>query len=199
MQPATSAAPVRSQPAYAPLAWDLPGRTHLLLADARDPAAAAALAARLAASAPPAALQLITCGPSRALQDLAPARHVATATPDEAIGALESALAQACMGLRLYLAGPEDLLWQSSRIAAAAGLGEDAIRRERLGPPARPLWCVHCRHRHPAVRDSLQVCEGCGRTLLVRDHFSRRLGAYMGVQADAEVPGLLPEVRELES
>jgi hypothetical protein len=198
MQPATSAAPVRSQPAYAPLAWDPLGRTHLLLLDTRDPAAAA-LVARLAMSAPSAALQVITCGPAGVLQDLASTRHMATATPTEAVDALEAALARACMGLRLYLAGPEDLLWQASRVAAAAGLGEDVIRRERLGPPARPLWCVHCRHRHPAVRESLQVCEGCGRTLLVRDHFSRRLGAYMGVQADAEVPGLLPEVRELES
>jgi hypothetical protein len=34
---------------------------------------------------------------------------------------------------------------------------------------------------------------------LVRDHYSRRLAAYMGVSADAEVPGELPPIRELYS
>jgi dimethylamine monooxygenase subunit C len=33
--------------------------------------------------------------------------------------------------------------------------------------------------------------------LLVRDHFSRRLGAFMGVKVDAEEPGLHPETVEL--
>ena len=34
-------------------------------------------------------------------------------------------------------------------------------------------------------------------TSLVRDHYSRRLAAYMGVMADAETPGELPPVREV--
>jgi len=40
-------------------------------------------------------------------------------------------------------------------------------------------------------------CAGCGRHLLVRDHFSRRLAAYMGVMADAEAPGELPPIQEV--
>jgi hypothetical protein len=31
----------------------------------------------------------------------------------------------------------------------------------------------------------------------VRDHFSRRLAAFMGVQADAENPGELPQPEQL--
>jgi hypothetical protein len=31
--------------------------------------------------------------------------------------------------------------------------------------------------------------------LLVRDHYSRRIGAFQGVCIDAEVPGELPEIK----
>ena len=36
------------------------------------------------------------------------------------------------------------------------------------------------------------TCSGCGLSLLVRDHFSRRIGAFQGVCIDAEVPGTAP-------
>jgi len=35
--------------------------------------------------------------------------------------------------------------------------------------------------------------------LEVRDHFSRRLGAYMGVRIDAEVPGEVPREEVFDS
>jgi hypothetical protein len=31
----------------------------------------------------------------------------------------------------------------------------------------------------------------------VRDHFSRRLGAFMGVMVDAEAPGEIPAIEEV--
>ena len=37
------------------------------------------------------------------------------------------------------------------------------------------------------------ACGGCRRSLFVRDHFSRHLGAYMGFQIDAEAPGQVPD------
>ena len=43
------------------------------------------------------------------------------------------------------------------------------------------------------------VCRGCGLTLAVRDHFSRRLSAFMGVHADAEAPGELAQSQPLAS
>ena len=45
----------------------------------------------------------------------------------------------------------------------------------------------------PAAR----FCPGCGRSLFVRDHFSRRLGAFQGVCVDAETPGDVPEAVEI--
>lgn len=49
------------------------------------------------------------------------------------------------------------------------------------------------------VTTSIVTCTGCGAPLFVRDHFSRRLAAFMGVQVDAEVPGEVPEAEELYS
>ena len=51
---------------------------------------------------------------------------------------------------------------------------------------------VHCRTITRGVHTNIVSCSGCGRSLFVRDHFSRRLGAYMGFQIDAEVPGEVP-------
>lgn len=161
---------IKSQPVYPPLAWDADGRRHLLVAAQDD----AELLTLLAALGP--------CpGPLR------------RCTPD----ALADALARETMGLRLYLVGDESLLWQATRVAYAAGLGDDVIRRHRLGTLARPVWCVHCQTMHTGVRTNLVRCDGCGRHLFVRDHFSRHVGAYMGVMVDAEVPGERPPTETL--
>jgi dimethylamine monooxygenase subunit C len=61
------------------------------------------------------------------------------------------------------------------------------------------VYCVHCRASNEGVTTNVVRCGGCGRHLLVRDHYSRRLAAYMGVMADAEAPGELPPVREVFS
>lgn len=156
-----------SQPVYPPLAWDASGRCHWVVAEGDVSATLNAL------------------GPCPG-----PWRQVALA-------ALADGLATASMGLRLYLIGDEALLWQATKVAYAAGLGDDVIRRHRAGTLARPVWCVHCQTMHGGVRTNLLTCEGCGRTLFVRDHFSRHVGAYMGVMVDAEVPGERPAVETL--
>jgi ferredoxin-NADP reductase len=51
---------------------------------------------------------------------------------------------------------------------------------------------MHCRETTEDVRTNIVRCVGCDRWLLVRDHYSRRLAAYMGVMVDAEAPGELP-------
>jgi hypothetical protein len=32
---------------------------------------------------------------------------------------------------------------------------------------------------------------------MVRDHYSRRLAAYMGFQVDAEAPGMIPRIESV--
>ncbi|HQU42797.1 MAG TPA: dimethylamine monooxygenase subunit DmmA family protein [Pirellulales bacterium] len=70
------------------------------------------------------------------------------------------------------------------------------MQREHCGSAARRVYRIHCKTSHENVKTNLVPCTGCGRQLLVRDHYSRRLAAYMGVMADAESPGKLPPVQE---
>jgi len=83
------------------------------------------------------------------------------------------------------------------QIAFHFNLNKDEIRAEEMGSLARRVHCVHCRAQTEEVRTNIVRCVGCGLWLLVRDHYSRRLAAYMGVMADAEAPGELPEIREV--
>ena|SRR5579883_1299617 len=108
-------------------------------------------------------------------------------------GLLEGAL----MGTRLYVAGPESFIGLAMKIALEFNLNKDEIRAEELGSLARRVYCIHCRATAEDVRTNIVECPGCRRWLLVRDHYSRRLAAYMGVMADAEAPGELPPVREV--
>ena len=181
---------IKSQPVYHPLAWDASGQSHLLLLAARD----ATLDDGLLASPPAGPLRIISCAGPVADPAAAGAAVEVAASLEGALDALEKALRHANMGLRLYLVGPEDAIWQARAIASAYGMGNQEVRLYRTGTLARPVFCVHCRATTRSVRTNLVDCSGCGRTLFVRDHFSRRLGAYMGFQIDAEAPGQKPPV-----
>ncbi|MDF3836662.1 dimethylamine monooxygenase subunit DmmA family protein, partial [Cupriavidus basilensis] len=102
---------------------------------------------------------------------------------------LGKALASLPMGLRFYAAGDEDFLAQASRLAERHGLDPAEMQCECVAPGLRRVYCVHCRTCNEAVAGGIAACAGCRRKLLVRDHYSRRLAAFMGVMADAETPG----------
>lgn len=108
------------------------------------------------------------------------------------------ALADARMGTTLYLAGSEGMIGQAVAEALAAGLPPEAIQTEHRGTIARRMQCVHCKGVTENVTTDPFLCSHCGLTLFVRDHFSRRLGAFQGVCVDAETPGIVPEVQEIK-
>lgn len=112
----------------------------------------------------------------------------------ELLGALGEALRGARVGIRLYALGTEPFIWSVRQIAERGGLAPEAVRVEHSGSLQRRVYCIHCRAMSEGVTANVTPCTGCGRQLLVRDHFSRRLAAFMGVQADAEVPGELPAI-----
>src|ERR1700721_500954 len=105
-------------------------------------------------------------------------------------------LGQSLWGARLYGAGPENFIGLVMKIALEFNLNKDEIRAEESGTLARRVYCIHCRATTENVRTNIVRCIGCARWLLVRDHYSRRLAAYMGVMADAEAPGELPPLKE---
>jgi hypothetical protein len=106
-------------------------------------------------------------------------------------------LEQSLMGTRLYVAGPESFIGLAMKVALEFNLNKDEIRAEECGTTARRVYCIHCRATTENVRTNIVCCVDCGLWLLVRDHYSRRLAAYMGVMVDAEAPGELPPVKEV--
>jgi hypothetical protein len=113
------------------------------------------------------------------------------------LGEFKSLLEDSLMGTRLYVAGPESFIGLAMKIALEFNLNKDEIRAEECGSLARRVYCIHCRATTENVRTNIVRCLGCERWLLVRDHYSRRLAAYMGVMVDAEAPGELPPIKEV--
>ncbi len=113
-------------------------------------------------------------------------------------GYLKRVLTDAPVTTRLYVAGSEGFLWDIRNQALSAGLVDEQIQ---LAPPinkARRLFCTHCYSLTEGVTTSPCTCSGCGRLLLVRDHFARLHGAYVGVQINAEDPEEQPEQEVLQ-
>lgn len=115
------------------------------------------------------------------------------------VEALQQRLATAYMGTRLYLAGSESFIGAAMKVARQFDLNADEVLREHCGSLVRRVWCVHCDSYSENITRRVFNCTGCGKPLVVRDHYSRLMGAFMGVQADAEVPGELPDATDLDT
>jgi hypothetical protein len=195
---------IKSKPVYAPLSADLGGRYHLMLG--RGPGAGALL--RVLAEIRGAAVTALQKTRVLLVPDAdAPLTTVAfdhlglglvSLFPDTVslLDAFRVVLAESLMGTRLYVAGPESFIGLAMKIALEFDLNKDEIRAEEVCTLARRVYCIHCRATTENVRTNVVSCTGCARWLLVRDHYSRRLAAYMGVMVDAEAPGELPQVME---
>src|SRR5580700_7311550 len=188
---------IRSKPVYAPLQPDLAGRYHLMVGHGVGAAPLARLLGELKAAAPAALghtrVWYVTDPASpQSNADAFSAANVAELRAFDAIDPLladlTTALDEALMGTRLYVAGPESFMGLIMRIAHGFNLAGDEVRAEECGTMARRVHCIHCRATIEGVRTNIVECS-CKRWLVVRDHYSRRLAAYMGVMVDAEAPG----------
>ncbi|HEV7247787.1 MAG TPA: dimethylamine monooxygenase subunit DmmA family protein [Shinella sp.] len=110
---------------------------------------------------------------------------------------LRACLDLARMGTRLYIAGTEGFIGQIMQVAIEFGIDYHSIHTEHRGSTARRVQCVHCKGITDNVTTSPFACSHCGLPLLVRDHYSRRLGAFQGVNIDAEEPGTAPAPEEM--
>jgi hypothetical protein len=100
------------------------------------------------------------------------------------------------MGTQFYLTGTEGLIGQAEREIMMTGLPFAAIQKEHRGSTLRRVQCVHCKGITENVALDPFVCSHCGLSLYVRDHYSRRIAAFQGVNIDAEDPGLVPAAVE---
>lgn len=101
---------------------------------------------------------------------------------------LQRRLEQACVGLQLFICGDEAFLWPLHAVARAAGLQPGEIHLLCHGQARRAVYCVHCASHQLAGASEQHLCHRCGVRLEIRRHFSQRLGAYLGVCADADHP-----------
>ena len=129
-------------------------------------------------------------GKLRALQ---PLDFWAAPTIPVLLNRLKAALQAAKMGTRLYISGTEGFIGQAMQVALDLGIDFNSIRTEHRGSTARRVQCVHCKGITDSVSTSPFKCSHCGLLLLVRDHYSRRYGAFQGVNIDAEEPGSAPK------
>lgn len=190
---------IKSRPVYGVLE-PRPGRAHLIVADG----AGAGAVVDLLAQAPDmraATHVLYTPGPdgvdlSIALQALAPKQFFRAPTLPTLLPRLQRLLADAHMGTQFYLAGTEGLIGVVERDIMATGFPYSAIQKEHRGSMARRVQCVHCKGVTENVRTDPYKCSHCGLHLFVRDHYSRRLAAFQGVNIDAEEPGRVPPLVE---
>jgi hypothetical protein len=196
---------IKSKPVYAPLRADLGGRYHLMLGMGPGADALLRVLAEIQGSALPALqkTRVLLVPDAGAPLMTVPFDHLGLSLvspfPDTAslLEAFRLVLGESLMGTRLYVAGPESFIGLAMKIALEFDLNKDEIRAEEVGTLARRVYCVHCRATTENVRTNIVSCAGCARWLLVRDHYSRRLAAYMGVMVDAEAPGELPPVKEV--
>jgi hypothetical protein len=201
---------IKSKPVYAPLRADPRGRYHLMLGLGAGEVALLRVLREMQAAAldglartrvllipAPAAGDASTAQAWREIEGL-PLQEVRAFSDVAALlGEFKSLLEDSLMGTRLYVAGPESFIGLAMKIALEFNLNKDEIRAEELGSLARRVYCIHCRTTAENVRTNIVRCPGCERWLLVRDHYSRRLAAYMGVMVDAECPGDRPEIKEV--
>lgn len=170
--------PLFSTPVYQRLPHQLPATRRLLVSQTLEHAEADALLAALQAHAEP--LQVLALGDNSRVAGEGCELFAAQAALEQQLRAL---LRAAPVGTRLYLCGDESFIWQCCEVARQAGLQGEEVELFRLGARRR-LYCVHCFTLQDIADEAEVACACCGVHLLVREHFSQRLGAYMGVCVD---------------
>lgn len=192
-----------SRPVYPGLAPDPYAKVNLIVAEGEGGQAVLDLAAK----APPGFLAkstILYCsagshgkGYEGMLEALGPQAIWVLPSLATVMFRLRGVLATATMGTRLYVAGTEPFIASAVQEGLAVGVDPKSVITEHRGSAKRRVQCVHCKGMTDNVTTSTVICAHCGLNLFVRDHFSRRLGAFQGVCIDAEVPGDAPEPEEL--
>jgi dimethylamine monooxygenase subunit C len=185
---------IKSRPVYRGVALDPNARKHVFVLEGDG---ALCLAEQKPAPKEMAKADILYV----ARADISHASTLAALTPNDLwtaqtipilLNRLDVVLASERMGTRLYIAGTEGFIGQAMKVALAHGVDFNSIKTEHRGSEARRVQCVHCKGITDNVTTQPVTCTHCGLSLLVRDHYSRRIGAFQGVCIDAEEPGTAP-------
>ncbi|WP_148039484.1 dimethylamine monooxygenase subunit DmmA family protein [Acidithiobacillus sulfuriphilus] len=97
--------------------------------------------------------------------------------------AMLDTLNKSSMGTVVYFSGDEIFIWSMVKLAKKVGITDGNIILNKCGSK-RNVYCAHCSTINIADNSSIIQCNRCGTSLFVRNHFSRRMGAYLGVRVD---------------
>lgn len=190
---------IKSRPVYAPLEAR-PGKRYVIVADCAGADAVTEMLAKANnRSEILSGAHVMYCpGPTGTdgtakLEALGAAQFFRAPTIPALLPRLVRVLSDAHMGTQFYLAGTESLIGQAEREIMNTGFPFASIQKEQRGSTLRRVQCVHCKGITENVATDPFKCSHCGLNLFVRDHYSRRMAAFQGVNIDAEDPGLVPE------
>ena len=193
---------IKSRPVYATLE-PRPGKAHVVIADGEGADALGDLLDRAADRAGMLGAMhiLYTPGPNGTdlwakVQGFGAAQTYRAPTIPAMLPRLSKVVSEAHMGTQFYVTGTEGLMGQAEREIMMTGLPFGAIQKEHRGSTLRRVQCVHCKGITENVALDPFACSHCGLHLFVRDHYSRRIAAFQGVNIDAEDPGLVPAAVE---
>jgi hypothetical protein len=178
---------VRSRPLYSPIGIQEKAHFHLFIAEVNDECDLPSLF-ELCGSQSKKWLVLLAA-------DVDAMKKATVTTPP--MIELNDTLSSLPLSSHLYVAGGEPFMWDVYQIAITAGLLAEQIS---LMPPkssARRVFCTHCYTVMNNIHYTPYTCEGCQRPLLVRDHFSRLHGAYVGLNINAEDVNDIPPTEAL--
>ncbi len=182
---------IKSRPVYTRLGIDAHARRHIFAVEGEGVEAVLdqvkAVGSNFLATS-----EFLCVGPATRLTSLKPHDLWSAPTIPILLYRLRAMLQNAKMGLRLYVSGTEGFIGQVMQVAIECGIDFYSIRTEHRGSEARRVQCVHCKGITDDVKTSPYICPNCGLSLLVRDHYSRRIAAFQGVCIDAEEPGTAP-------
>src|SRR5262249_34413233 len=188
---------IKSRPAYTTLQPDLGGRQHILIGQGSGGEALIRVLRGLPLQDVTPVVVIYTGEPFQTglahldLRELRLHPTEADAVPD-----VHRTLARFFRGPRVYVAGSESFIGSCVQVTTSYAMNRDEVQCEHLGSAARRVYCVHCKTSNESVTTNIVVCGGCGRHLLGRDPYSRRLAGFMGVMVDAEGPGDIPPITE---
>jgi dimethylamine monooxygenase subunit C len=192
---------IKSRPVYAGAAIEPDARKHLFILEGEGPLS---IIEQKPSAAEMAKMDILyVAGGSKpkdhdkAMAALKPNDLWVAPTIPVLLNRLNVVLGQEKMGSRIYISGTEGFIGQAMQVALAHGMDFNSIKTEHRGSEARRVQCVHCKGITDDVRTQPVKCSHCGLTLLVRDHYSRRIGAFQGVCIDAEEPGSAPSPEEI--
>jgi len=182
---------IKSRPVYTGLGIDPNARRHIFAIEGEG-VEAVLDQVKTNGSAFLATSEFLCVGTATRLEALKPHDLWSAPTIPILLYRLRAMLQNAKMGLRLYISGTEGFIGQVMQVAIECGIDFNSIRTEHRGSEARRVQCVHCKGITDDVKTSPFICTHCGLSLLVRDHYSRRIAAFQGVCIDAEEPGTAP-------